>query len=116
MVEVNAALIAACLPTIHFLFKRSSFNGIYQSVHRKISQYSLRRLRSSNDGGSGVSKPSMEQSHELGKEERYHFYRLQGLPSVESRVEKPQSAEATGEGIKVTQALQQEEMYIQASA
>ena len=119
MVEDNAALIAACLPTMRFLVKHGSLETMIRSVRSKLSLASGRG--SSKGGSSRDTVPSLGKvkggsSQEIaGGTEEYHLMRLAGESTVDTRVENERhigdDEEAAEGGIHVTQDLRQVESY-----
>lgn len=91
MVEDNVAVIAACIPTMRIIFKRSSLDRMIRSVRSKIS---LGSLRTSSKDRSDANQfyedmQSLRGAREASKENtsfEYHLDRLYGGRTVQSHV------------------------------
>ena len=113
MVENNAALIAACLPTMRILFTKNSLESVVRSVRSMVSLKSLRSVRGDSTSNTSANHTFLNDNKESTTNNEYHLTRLQGESSVKSHVDHTKSNPGLAEegGIAVRKDLLQEESY-----
>jgi hypothetical protein len=88
MVEDNAAIIAACLPTMYHLVSSGALKKLFGSVREVISLRSLLSTRRSNTEHKRTMTTTINDKGLNGtQDEKRHLTRLQGESSVQSNVD-----------------------------